>query len=117
MIIGEKEQTHEEVVKSEFNKVLNHTKQLSAILTAVHSKIFSSIWSNPNATAQEILNCYGTNAKDIFILSSGIQQILSKADTEYLPLTPPCEVKINEDGTVLICEENEQQTETEEQEE
>ena len=73
------------------------------ILQAVNDG-FSIIWGNKNFTAQEIFDAFGTEAKDLFILSSDLQTLLAKANPSFEPMIPPHPYTINQDGTVTVNE-------------
>lgn len=63
---------------------------------------FTDIWNNGEMTPQEALDAFGSDATALFILSAKAQDLLKAIDPEYEYLTPPTEVKFNEDGTVTV---------------
>jgi hypothetical protein len=78
------------------NSVYEHMKRQ-------HNYIWKLIWSNRNgASPQEVLDGMGTDASELFTFSIGIQGMLYQADNTYIPMTPPYEYVINDDGTVTV---------------
>lgn len=77
----------------------------SAMLTA-HQQIYQTVWSNPNATPQEILDEIGTDAADLFIAGSKLVDIVltqnpaALTEEQYLPKQAPT---LNPDGTVTLA--------------
>jgi hypothetical protein len=63
---------------------------------------FDSIWNNPDATPQEVLDTFGTEACILFDASSKTQEFIKSLDPNYTPLVPNKEFTINEDGTVTV---------------
>lgn len=82
-------------------------KALYDYIDASHKGGFDLLWNNSNFTAQEILNEFGSDAVQLFILSKAIQQLLKAANPNYVALVPPKEYTINEDGTITIIESSE----------
>jgi hypothetical protein len=75
----------------------------NTILNAVASG-FKSVWDNKKFTAQEIFDGFGTDAKDLFILSASLQDLIKHVNPDYQPIAPPKDFTINEDGTVTVIE-------------
>jgi hypothetical protein len=69
-----------------------------------HTQAFNQIWNNPNFTAKQIVDAFGTDGLALFQLSSALQSILANADPNYVRLVPPLDFTINADGTVTIHE-------------
>ena len=68
-----------------------------------HQQLWDLLWNNPSGlTAQEVLDEYGSDAAQFFIISQGIQTMLVQAMTGYVPIVPPFPYVINPDGTVTI---------------
>ncbi len=67
-----------------------------------HYLMFQTIWNNHDFTPEEILAQFGTEAKELFVVSSLTQQLLQTIDPSYEPLVPPKSFIINSDGTVTI---------------
>lgn len=66
---------------------------------------FKKVWKNSEATPQEILNEFGTNAAIIFNnYGAAVQFILTVDPTALKPedYTPPLKYTINTDGSVTI---------------
>lgn len=65
---------------------------------------FNCLWSNQNATPQEILDVYGVNAKQLFVVSRATALFIKSLDPSWTPPTLPKEFTINDDGTVTVLE-------------
>ena len=69
-----------------------------------HRRIFSMVWFDKDYTAKQIVDGFGTDAKDLFVFSGMIQDFLGEINPEYKPCIPPKKYTINEDGTVTVEE-------------
>jgi len=99
-ILDKKSTTVEQSIRNLSGKMYNRLK-------AEHSTIFRMIWNNSEGfSAQEILDDFGTDAAELFNLSSQMQIMLAQIDSSYVPLLPPNEFTIQEDGTVIISYDN-----------
>jgi hypothetical protein len=65
---------------------------------------FNTLWHNPNATPQEILDVYGTSAAQLFIACRATFDFIKSVDDTYIEPIPPKSVMIHEDGTVKVNE-------------
>jgi hypothetical protein len=100
----------EEKIETEVEKKVKFILQRNqTALDAVcvnHRLAFDTLWKGDT---QSILNVFGTNAVNLFIASSKIQELLSEIyninGDVYEPLIPPKQYTINEDGTVTIIQE------------
>lgn len=64
---------------------------------------FDLLWSGTTLEeAQGILNKFGNNAINLFIIHSLWQDFIYKADNSYIKLTPPYNYIVNNDGTVTL---------------
>lgn len=96
------EKTQEDIAKDIAKKVLGtNLNGLNKLKDAIRSS-FSLIWDNPNATPQEILDEFGTNAKELFIASAKTIAFIKSFDEEYEEPKRLYEFTINEDGTVVV---------------
>lgn len=71
-------------------------------IDTTHRELFRSIWENKVFSPKDILGAFGTDAVSLFILSQGLQSILSQANPAYVPLVAPKPVTINADGSVTV---------------
>ncbi len=67
-----------------------------------YEESFMTLWANTNATAQEILNVYGTGASQLFTVSRATAMFIKSLDPSWNPPVSPKEFTLNEDGTVTI---------------
>jgi hypothetical protein len=74
------------------------------MLKSNYEDSFMTLWANPNATPQEILDLYGTNASQLFVVSRATAMFIKSVDPSWTPPVSPKEFTINEDGTVTIIE-------------
>lgn len=65
---------------------------------------FNALWNNPNATPQEILNVFGTDAYKLFKTSRDTILFIKSIDPEYVYPVSPKQFTINSDGSVTIIE-------------
>lgn len=63
---------------------------------------FNLIWHNPKASPQEMINAFGNEAVQLFILSRTNEEQIKAINPDWEYLVPPYEVTLNEDGTVTI---------------
>lgn len=80
------------------------TTRLYQTIKREHTQAFKAVWENPKFTAKEIVDALGTDALELFQLSSALQTILETADPGYGRLQPPLNFTANIDGTVLVEE-------------
>lgn len=80
------------------------TKNMIALdmLKRNYEDAFNCLWHNPNATPQEILDVYGSNAAQLFLVSRDTALFIKSVDPTYEPPVLPKEFTINPDGTVTI---------------
>jgi hypothetical protein len=99
------------VLSKETLKKKAHTQlksQMSAsfvgLLTSFKG-LFEKVWNHPDLTPQEVMDSFGTEAKDLFILSQATCDYLNAIVPGTITdanSTPPYEYTINDDGTVTI---------------
>lgn len=65
---------------------------------------FNSLWNNPNATPQEILDMFDTNAYKLFATSRDTIMFIKSIDPEWEAPISPKEFTVNPDGSVTISE-------------
>lgn len=94
--------THEQEVVQEVKNISQQNARLKEVMKNMHASIFNQIWNNPNATPQEIIDGFGADAIQLFIFSSGIQQMLAGAEADYEPLVPPYEHTISQEGVITV---------------
>lgn len=64
---------------------------------------FTIVWNNSKGfTPQEVLDEFGSDAKDLFVYSAQLQQILKVVNPAYEIIEPPYDYTINADGTVTV---------------
>jgi hypothetical protein len=100
LIDNQNTETTEDVV----NKIKRMNTNLYNMVLIQHTTMFNYVWNNKKYTAKEILDGFGTDAVTIFQLSGSLQQMLSLANPNYVPMTPLKEYTINQDGTVTVAE-------------
>ena len=98
------EKTHEEKLKEHVKRLRLTAGQMHTMIEAIHTQLFNNVWKTPEFSPDEILTEIGTDAVQLFQDSSGIQLLLARNNPDYVVLTPPVEVTLNEDGTVMIDE-------------
>lgn len=65
---------------------------------------FFTLWNNPNASPQDILNVFGTNAYKLFQTSRDTIALIKTLDPEWEAPVSPKEFTVNPDGSVTIIE-------------
>lgn len=75
--------------------LLNHMKTLL-------KNNFDMVWNNPDLSAQEVLDSFGSDAVTLFSDSYKLQVVIKEIDPSYNVLSPSVKYTINEDGTVTI---------------
>ena len=93
-----------ETVDDVCTKIKRMNTNLYNMVLIQHTTMFNFVWNNKKFTAKEILDGFGSDAVTIFQLSGSLQQMLSLANPNYVPMVPPKEYTINQDGTVTIVE-------------
>ena len=105
MGILENELTQKQEVTRLKNRIAHKSNKLYERINRYHEELFNLIWTNEyDISPQEILDAYGSEAKDLFLFSGAIQQLLFQVNSEYTPLTTPSEYTINPDGTVTVSQ-------------
>lgn len=104
MSILENDLTQEQKIDKLKSKIVKRSSNLYNRIQREHERIFNMIWKDEEATPQEILDEYGTSAIDLFTFSSSLQILLGEVDNTYVPLVPPKEYQIQEDGRVTVSE-------------
>lgn len=100
----EVEKTHEEKRKEYVDELRVISGQMHRMIEEYHTRLFQGVWFADNFTSAEILEEIGTDGVQLFQDSSGVQTLLARNNPEYVVLTPPVEVTLNEDGTVSVDE-------------
>jgi len=99
------EPTTEEKLEATEQKVKHLCKNMFEHINNNHSLIWDLVWNNKlGFTPQEVIDTFGTDAKDLFELSDGIQTLAASACSDYVVKTTPNEYTVNPDGTVTIGE-------------
>jgi hypothetical protein len=96
------EPTREQVVRKEYNDLVKFNAQYLEDTKNYLKIAFNKVWSNPNATPEEMLAEAGNNAYLLFQVSSALQDLILSIDPTYVKMLPPVEVEFNQDGTVTI---------------
>jgi hypothetical protein len=74
------------------------------VLKVNYKESFTKLWANENATSQEILDVYGTNAVKLFLASKKTAELIKFLDPTYEAPVTPKEFTINNDGSVTIVD-------------
>lgn len=98
------ELTQEQKAILEAQRIVAFNKDFLENIIINHKNGFDMVWNNTNATPQEILNVFGTNAYKLFEASFAVQQLITEIKPDYAPLVPPRTYTINQDGTVVVDE-------------
>lgn len=102
-LLDDGEVTREEIMHNVRQKIRKKTNRLLNKTAKQHRELFSYVWENPEGvTAQEIFDEYGTDAVQLFVLSSGIQNLIESIDPNSPSLSTPFPYTINPDGTVTV---------------
>lgn len=67
------------------------------------SQIFALVWTNPELTAQEVMDAFGTEAVQLFQFAGAFQQLMNTLQPGVLIQAPPKTFTINEDGSVTVA--------------
>ena len=102
MSIIKSTKTQAQIVTQQKELIVKKSKLLYNKIKARHEEIFNLLWENSKVTPQEILDKYGTEAKDLFIFSEKIQTLLKQVDPSYEELETPNEYTVLEDGSVEV---------------
>ncbi len=73
-------------------------------INTTHKRIFNMVWYDKDLSAKQIVDGFGTDAKDLFVFSGNVQEFLALINPKYVPLIPPKKYTINADGTVTVEE-------------
>jgi hypothetical protein len=85
-------------------RIKQNNLDLWKIIKERHTAIFNMVWYDSKYSAKQIVDAFGTDASDLFVFSGDIQNLLYALDNTYVPLIPPKNYTINEDGTVTVEE-------------
>ena len=102
------EPTHEEKCAASKTRIKRMCSNIYQQMEGQHKNVWEMIWNNRRGLSpQDVLDEFGSDAKDLFIFSSSIQAMLYQANpTNYVPLETPLEYTINPNGTVTIATDN-----------
>lgn len=64
--------------------------------------LFTKVWENQDLTPQEVMDAFGTDAVQLFILAQATETYLNTILPGTISATPPLPYAINENGTVTI---------------
>jgi len=85
------------------DQIANLIKILHSELKDFHEQGMRQLWEG-EAAPQDVLDSLGTNAGEVFWLSSELVKFIKTIDPEYVSKSPPVEFTIETDGTVSITE-------------
>lgn len=86
-------------------------EQMYSNLKREHDSAMSFLWNQPEPI--EIIKAeFGTDAKALFDISRGIQDLLKLANADYVIKPAPVEIEFNEDGSVKDEETNPETNDT-----
>ena len=92
------------VTINEANNIIDTSNLILTELTIKVKNLYDSVWNNPNATPAEIWSTLGTQGVSLIMAHYQTQLLLQQLNPNYVVLTAPVELKLNEDGTVEIVE-------------
>jgi hypothetical protein len=97
--------TNKTAAQITYEAILEQAQKLRQGEIARCKASFDLLWSGKTIEqCQAVLDLFGTSAMDLFIYHSAWQTFLATVDPTYLPLEPPFNFTINEDGTVTLSE-------------
>ena len=85
------------------DQILTLIKILHEEITVIHEQGMKELWEG-EASPKDVLDLLGTNAGEVFWLSSELVKFIKIIDPEYVPMSPPVAYTIETDGTVSITE-------------
>jgi len=95
--------------KTRADKILDRARSISNssdvdinFLINSYKNKFNMIWNPIDYTTQEILDVFGTKAKDLFTVSYLTTQYIKSIKPDYVIPQPTKDFTINEDGSVTI---------------
>ncbi len=97
-------QTQKNITKlqSGINTILEgNTSLYNSMINGVQT-IFNAVWNDPNYTAQQIFDSFGTDSVKLFQGAEVLYNAIIIIDPTYKLPTPPFPVIINPDGTVIV---------------
>lgn len=71
-------------------------------ITQDFKDLFNQVWNHPDLTPQQVMDAFGADAAQLFILAGGTQNYLNAIVPGTVTEVPPKAFVINEDGTVTI---------------
>ena len=86
------------------NKIKQGNTSIYRIVEAVIRNNFHFIWENRDFTPKQIIDAFGTDAKDLFILSGTLQALLKQVNPDYVEQVPTKEFTIEADGKITVAE-------------
>jgi hypothetical protein len=92
----------EAIIAMEKTKIVNSLNSEFKSLKRASEQLFAAVWHNPKATPAEILESFGTDAHQLFVIASTIKEALNAIQPGTLSLTPPVPYTINLDGSVSV---------------
>ena len=100
------EVTREEQLASVNEEVLSLCQNMFEKINRNHTAIWKLVWDNRQGfTPQEVVDSFGTDAGELFLLSDSIQTLAGSACSDYVTVQTPNEYEINPDGTIIIGQE------------
>lgn len=102
------EPTEQERAKDMARTISNVSQRALTEVKNSVTQSFYILWKS-GVDPQEILNVFGTSAKDLFIASQEAQAFVAKFDPEFVALETPYEFTINQDGTITLGVKKEEQ--------
>ena len=83
-------------------RILAGINQNIAQLQGQFTSMFASVWLNPELTAQEVFDAFGTDAAAMFMIAAQTQGFLNTLKPGSCTQIPPKTYTINADGTVSV---------------
>ena len=71
-------------------------------VTATFKNLFQMVWSNPQLNPQQVLDAFGKDAAQLFLIASAFQNAVNTVVPGTINQVPPYQVTINNDGTVTV---------------
>jgi len=102
---GQQELSLEQKQTRAKNRIKNAAKNIYETVKNKHDQLWNVVWDNPaGLTPQEVIDAFGTDAKELFTYSQSLQTLLSEANENYVVKVTPNLVTINTDGSVTVGE-------------
>lgn len=89
-------------LRQEKTAIVELNKRALTALGNYHKAAFDLVWNNSKFTPGQILDQFGSDAAELFIVSSKVQTLLKEIYPNYEEAVPPYNYTLNQDGTVTV---------------